>query len=223
MTRLVALLLMSLLLFTDLAVTAAPSGEEPLTLLNKPAQGNQPPPAPAMSGPEDDLLRDIYGPVTIAEPVPYLLLAAAAIVLLALAASLFWYIKKRPRAEPPPLPPWEKALQDLADARSLLTAEQGRAYMTRASNILRHYIESRFSIRSTRQTTREFLRGLQSVTLDSPLNTFKSELQTCLEQADMAKFAHRKPERQNLELMEEAVTTFVRNTSTNSHPDGGKR
>ena len=222
MKRLVALMLLSLLLFSPFNVHGAPAGDEPLTLLNKPEPGNPPPPASGMTEPEAESLRDIYGPVTIEEPLPYILLAVAAITLLVLAATLFWFINKRPKAKAPPMPPWEKALKDLADARSLLTPEQGLAYMNRASNILRRYIESRFSIKSTRQTTREFLGGLPSVTLDSPLNTFKSELRSCLEQADMAKFAHRKPERQNLELMEEAVTTFVKNTRPNSPPEGRK-
>mgnify|MGYP000500050280 CR=1 FL=1 len=41
---------------------------------------------------------------------------------------------------------------------------------------------------------------------------FRNELQNCLEQADLAKFAHRRPGQHNLELMEKAVTTFVKKT-----------
>lgn len=190
---------------------AAPAGEEPLTLMNKQQQTNQPSQLTDVAG-QDYELRDIYGPVAIKEPVPYLLILGVAGLLLVLALLYFRFWKRRSIPGPAPVPPWEKALRELAEARSLLSPEHGLFYMDRASTILRHYIESRFSIQSTRQTTREFLQGLQSVTPASPLNTFKNELQDCLEQADLAKFAHRRPVQQNLEMMEEAVTTFVKRT-----------
>lgn len=189
---------------------AAPAGEEPLTLMNK-QQANQPSQLTGAAG-QDYELRDIYGPVAIKEPVPYLLILGVAVLLLVLASLYFRFWKRRSVPGPAPMPPWEKALRELAEARSLLSPEHGLSYMDRASTILRHYIESRFSIQSTRQTTREFLQGLKSVTPASPLNTFKNELQDCLEQADLAKFAHRRPGQQNLEMMEEAVTTFVKRT-----------
>lgn len=201
----------ALLLFTFGAALAASSVEQPLTLLNTQKQGNAPPQAAGLIQPTEEL-RDIYGPVTIKEPVPYLLLFGIAALLLTLAFIFYRFWKKRTIAGPPPIPPWEKALLELAEARSLLHPEHGLSYMDRVSTILRHYIESRFSIQSTRQTTREFLHGLQSVTPSSPLNTYKNELQDCLERADLAKFARRRPELENLELMELAVTTFVKKT-----------
>lgn len=225
MKKIALLCIFSLFLVTGAVVSAAPSGEESLTLLNKQPQGNQPTQvAPQIPGQIDqnEELHDIYGPVAINEPLPYLLIAGIIALLLLLAFLLFRVFRKRAIAGPPPVPPWEKALRELAEARSLLSPEHGLAYMDRASTILRHYIESRFSIQSTRQTTREFLKRLRSVTPASPLNTYKSELQDCLEQADLAKFAHRKPEQKNLEIMEEAVTTFVRKTEPTSTPEGAK-
>jgi hypothetical protein len=182
-----------------------------LTLIPQQQQGNQPSQLPGMTG-QGEELRDIYGPVPIQEPVPYLLLLGAAGLLLVLGFLSWRFWKKRSKPGPVPIPPWEKALRELAEARSLLSPEHGLTYMDRASTILRHYIEARFLIQSTRQTTGEFLHGLQSVTPSSPLMTFRNELQNCLEQADLAKFAHRRPGQQNLELMEKAVTTFVKKT-----------
>lgn len=203
--------IVTILLLAPLAALAAPSGEEPLTLLHRQQQGNQPSqisPVPS----QGDELRDIYGPVAIKEPVPYLLLLGVAGLLLVLAFLFFRYRKKRSHTGPAAIPPWEKALRELAEARTLLSPENGLSYMDRVSTILRHYIESRFSIQSTRQTTREFLQGLQSVPPASPLNTYKNELQDCLEQADLAKFARLRPAQHDLELMEEAATTFVKKT-----------
>lgn len=120
------------------------------------------------------------------------------------------------------MPPWEKALLDLADAKKLLSPERALLYMDRVSQILRGYIEARFAIQSTRQTTREFLQGLTDVGGSSPLQAHKSELQDCLEQADMAKFAHHHPALGNLEQMEVAVTTFIKKTEPVEQPKASR-
>lgn len=159
------------------------------------------------------LLHDIHGPVPIAEQPPYLLIAGVVCLLLVIAALIFWYLKNKKLPAPSPMPPWERALLDLAEAKSLASTERGILYMDRVSQILRAYIESRFAIQSTRQTTREFLHSLTGVGDSSPLRTYKTELKDCLEQADMAKFAHHLPQRDNLEQMEAAVTNFVRQTT----------
>jgi hypothetical protein len=158
------------------------------------------------------VLRDIHGPVPIAEQAPYLLIAGVVFLLLVIAALIYWYLKKKKLPATPPMPPWEKALLDLAEAKSLFKAERGIVYMDRASQILRTYIESRFAVQSTRQTTREFLHSLTGIGDNSPLQTYKTELKDCLEQADMAKFAHHLPQHDNLEQMETAVTNFVKKT-----------
>lgn len=221
MTKRITLSILSLLLLLPFSCLADSSGDAPLTLLNRPQASNQAGPNPQVTLQAEEL-RDIQGPVPIPETVPYLLILGSVIGLLLIAALVFWYFKKRVKPALPPIPPWEKALTDLAEARELLSPERGLMYMDRASQILRHYIESRFTIGSTRQTTREFLRGLKDVGADSPLQTYRSELQGCLEQADMAKFAHYIPKLENLELMEDAVITFVKKTEPAPEPKGGR-
>jgi hypothetical protein len=95
--------------------------------------------------------------------------------------------------------------------------------MERVSSILRSYIESRFAIHSTRQTTREFLERVnRKAGTTKTLQESRVELQACLEQADMAKFAHRIPDQDNMEQMEIAVTAFVRKTEPVASTKGGK-
>lgn len=159
------------------------------------------------------LLHDIHGPVPIAEQPPYLLIAVVVCLLLLAIAALLWYLRRKDTSVQPAIPPWEQALLELAEAKSLLSAQRGIVYMDRVSQILRSYIESRFAIQSTRQTTREFLHSLTSVGDSSPLRTYKTALQDCLEQADMAKFAHHLPQLDHLEQMEAAVTNFVQKTT----------
>ncbi len=203
-----------LLLILPVGSFAEGGGDVPLTLLKKPDSTNQ-----SASGGQNQAitssgeeLRDIYGPVPTSERLPYLLIAGITVLILLAAAALTWFVKKRTTAAVPPLPPWEKARHELTEARKLLSPEKALVYMDRVSQILRTYIESRFAIQSTRQTTREFLQSLAAVGASSPLQPHKSALQACLEQADMAKFAHHVPEIASLEKMEEAIAAFIKKT-----------
>jgi hypothetical protein len=190
---------------------ASNSNSAPLTLLKDPQQSSQTAPNQDINN-QNKELRDIHGPVPIKEQPPYLLIAGVILLLLLLLALLYWFFKKRVKPAPTPVSPWEKALLELADAKMMLSPERGLLYMDRVSQILRCYIESRFAIQSTRQTTGEFLQGLTRAGDSSPLQTYKTELQECLEQADMAKFAHHLPKLENLEQMEIAVTSFIKRT-----------
>jgi hypothetical protein len=217
MTRHILILPLLLLFMLPVSGFAASSGDAPLTLLNKPSKSPQTVQNQNISN-QDNALHDIHGPVPIIEQPPYLLIAGIVLFVLLVAAAVFWFLKKKGKAIPPPISPWEKALLDLADAKKLLRPERALAYMDRASQILRQYIEARFAIQSTRQTTREFLQGLAHVGGNSPLRAHKNELQDCLEQADMAKFAHHHPALSNLEQMEVAVTTFIKKTEPVDQP-----
>lgn len=217
-SRLVVFLLLALIML-PVQIFAASNGnsEPPLTLLQKPGKSTQSAPQQSISS-QDKELHDIHGPVPITEPPPYLLIGGCIVLLLLVAAAMYWFLRKRTKPAPLPLPPWEKALLDLAEAQKMLRPERALVYMDRVSQILRSYIESRFAIQSTRQTTREFLQGVTGIS-NSPLRAHKTELQTCLEQADMAKFAHHIPEIQNLQQMEQAITTFIKKTEPADPPN----
>ena len=157
-------------------------------------------------------LYDIYGVVPTRASVPYLYIIVGALLVLLLGALAYWFYKRKKRAPfAPVIPPWERALTELEAAKMFQNSSQGRLYMDRASQILRDYIEQRFAIKTTRKTTREFLYGLGGQS-DSELSNYRVELQRCLEQADMAKFAHQIQDEENLVMMEQAVSTFVHST-----------
>ncbi len=208
MNKVTLFVVTSLLCCLPLVHLAQATGEEELQLvpqLQQPqnsAQQFQPPAT------QPQTLFDIYGPVATTEPLPYIPIAIAIVVVLILVALLYYYLKRKREALPPPVPPWDIALTELAEAKAIRIPAHGLAYMDRASGILRRYIESRFAIKSTRKTTMEFLHGSELGT-NPELQNFKGELQECLEQADMAKFAHLIPENDHLTSMEDSVTTFV--------------
>jgi len=215
------LLILLFLLFSATSIFATTNQGTPLTLLN-PVQktGSLGKQTPIQS--DTIHLHDIYAPVAISTYPPYLLIGGAVLLTFLLLALMYWVIKKRRKSGPPPISPWQKALAELAQARELFTARQSLLYMSRISEILRHYIESRFAIRSTRQTTEEFLRDLQNAQNNELLQNSQDELQSCLEQCDLAKFAHRVPDKQIMTQMEEAVTAFVEKTTPITDQNGGK-
>lgn len=216
------LLIVIFIVFSSTAILAATVAEKeaPLTLMSQPHKTKQSTQKTSTS-PDSNILRDIHGPVAINTYPPYLLIGGAVFLLLLLLALVYWLIKKRKKSGPPPIPPWQKALTELTDARKLFSTHQSLLYMGRISQILRHYIESRFAIHSTRQTTEEFLHSLQDVQDNVLLQKSQDELQCCLEQCDLAKFAHRIPDKKIMTQMEEAVTTFVHKTTPTNDQKGG--
>jgi len=82
----------------------------------------------------------------------------------------------------------QKALHELEKAKQLISPEHSRAFSIAVSDTLRHFIESRFNLPSTRQTTPEFLQHLQTdTTLD--LGPYRESLQEFFTQCDFGKFS----------------------------------
>ena len=154
--HLLAAVLMSILFLPGLAAAGDPQLSPPLQLLQprqSPGQTAQPPAAPTT-------LHDIHGPIALPEPVPYLLYSLIGLAALVLLFLLYWWLVKRKKPAAPAIPPGMRARDELMRARELMTPEQALRYMERISEILRRYLEARFALRTTRQTTREFFQSL---------------------------------------------------------------
>jgi hypothetical protein len=112
----------------------------------------------------------------------------------------------------PPEPPYEIAF----DALNALKAEDlpGRGkikeYYIRLSDIIRHYIEERFTIRAPEMTTDEFLFNLK----DQPVlsGPHKNLLKEFLREADMVKFARYGPSSTEIDNSFSAAWRFVEET-----------
>ncbi|MBU0945419.1 MAG: DUF4381 family protein [Proteobacteria bacterium] len=219
----VALLLMlfiSVLLAAGQPLYAEEAGQPPLQLapgtgvqqgtphpLVQPGQGLTP------SLGEQPQLHDIHGPLPLPEERNYALLVVGLFLLLLVLAVAFWFFRLRKKKIILPYA-HDTALAALLQARSLMNPDQALLYAAELSDILRHYIEARFRIHSTRQTTQEFLSCLSQ----NPghraalLEEYSDSLQECLGQCDMAKFARCTPDRNSMEKMEKAVENFIEST-----------
>lgn len=194
------------------------TGDAPLTLLNQPQKNTTLQQTQAAGQPPE--LRDIHGPVELKSQSRTMIYGALILLLLLILLGIYLLIKRRKKAAPPSIPPWDQALSEISEARTLLSSNMVLGYMDRISLILRRYVESRFAIKSTRQTTREFLHSLNRSSTDPVIRSCRGELQTCLEQCDMTKFAHHIPQQENMEMMEGAVIAFVEKTRPDTQPNG---
>ncbi len=159
-------------------------------------------------------LHDVYAPVPLAEPTNWLLILAGIAVLLLIAiAAIFLLQKMRGRKKIiPEIPPHEIALSQLTLARQYIETGDILGYAGRVSEILRIYIEQRFTIQTTRQTTREFL---DIITRESPhalLCEHRASLASCLELFDLAKYAHKSTFTKSMEAIDEEIRIFINAT-----------
>jgi len=172
---------------------------------------NTPPAAP-----ENLDLHDIYGPMALPDPVNWPLYIAAVVAIVAVIAIAVFFLKRRRKKEPDPVvAPHQAALAELAAARAYLERGQSLHYAQRISEILRGYIEKRCSIRSTRQTTSEFLLSIQTEQESKPaqLRPFENSLAHCLNQCDLAKYARKTTDRLQMEEMEKSIRLFIEDTT----------
>ncbi|MFN2353608.1 MAG: DUF4381 domain-containing protein [Desulfopila sp.] len=170
-----------------------------------------------------DDIHDIHGPLPLPEPVNWWIIAGMLLgtaILVALVVVL--WKKRRSREATVIVAPHTRALAELAEARQYMEQGQSLDYAERVSDIVRQYIEQRFSLPTTRQTTREFFGSLQalqedvsssgSVNIGVHIEPYRKALQHCLEQCDLAKYAHKTAGSEEMAHIEENVRLFIEST-----------
>jgi hypothetical protein len=169
-------------------------------------------------------LRDIEEPLDAPIPLAWKLGGMAA-GLLVIGALVWWVWLRKPKLieEPPapPMPPGQAALArlDALYAQEQLEAGDYRQFHFELSDILREYIERRFSLRAQEQTTDEFLAGLpQQRVFDVPQQLL---LQDFLRRSDLVKFAKYAPRPEQSRQAAEACRKFV--VETDEVPSPVKR
>jgi hypothetical protein len=154
-------------------------------------------------------IRDIRGPKLVVPSwmVPALLVGA---VLLAVGGYVIW--RKRGQQRARPLLPYEIALQRLEEIRALMSPSSAAEFSTAITDIVRSYIEQRFAVTATRQTTEEFLRDLLQSS-DTALARHRALLGDFLHRCDFVKFGGMSLTSQNMEALRQSARTFVLETA----------
>jgi hypothetical protein len=165
--------------------------------------------------------RDIKSPIWMISLWQIFMAILVAIVLL---AAFAWYshktgllgtgIKKEPVR-----PPEDVAKEKLEALRNSDLLAQGnfKAYYIELTDILRHYLEGRYSISAPDRTTSELMRELKNILERKDIYS----LRDLLERSDFIKFAKGSPDSKEIELDWNLVKDFVDKT-TQSYIDAHK-
>lgn len=179
-------------------------------------------PGAAADGQTDIL--DIYGPIELPEPVPYIRYAVFALLAAGAIGCLTFFIlhrQKRLRSRRNASDPADLALAELRRAALLRnkTGESGVfgsiTYCESVSQILRDYIEAVSSRRIVSQTSTECLDKLGRSRNQMPGlgNEQIDILKQCFRRCDMAKFAHAAPDLSETASLGEMAESFIAATS----------
>lgn len=134
----------------------------------------------------------------------------AAAVLLGLYALLRTLRRKTVEWLAPPTA-WELALSELRELRGEARSGNPAQCFTRLSDVVRRYIERRFTLPSTTTTTPEFLHAMRGA--DSPLTPPQQrKLGDFLAVADLVKFAKMEPDDSTVDNSIYEAENFVKST-----------
>jgi large-conductance mechanosensitive channel len=146
----------------------------------------------------------------------------AGLILIGFIVFLVFYFVKNKRTsipskatKAPPEKAHEKALRLLNELKGKQYMQQGRSkeYFTEISDIIRTYLEERFSITAMEQTTDELLSLLKKQTdSKAELRKIRPELKLILRTSDLAKFAKANPLPDEYEACYNAAIEVVRRT-----------
>ena len=168
---------------------------------------------------QDSLMnpRDITGTLSAKPSLKRLIakgvLLAASIAALATAAVLAWLWFRRRQRNVPPVAPELVALQALEQLGRRDWIEIGRArdYYYELTEIVRAYIERKFSLAAPEMTTEEFLNALAHKPSALPYDAYR--LRTFLEACDLVKYAAFRPNRTDADQALMTARAFVHETA----------
>lgn len=142
---------------------------------------------------------------------------------LILIAVLIWYLRKRAKNKPviavvkAVIPVHTIALNKLAELRDKKLWQQNevKQYYSELSDVIREYLEKRYTIKTQEKTTDEIFAGLKRVDITAESKGLLHEL---LVLADLVKFAKEKPEAIENEQSIERAISFVLQTQKVEKP-----
>ena len=139
------------------------------------------------------------------------------VVVLLLAAGgavggIWWWRRRRVAEQVVVIPPHERAFQALEAilAQKLLEQGQFKLFYIGVSDVLRHFLEDRFSLHAPERTTEEFLAELAGSNTLGPDRT--QVLRDFLEHCDVVKFAEHQPANTEIQYTFDTCKQFILDT-----------
>jgi len=167
------------------------------------------------AGPDDDI-DDIRPPYFYhGSWISLWWLPLVVLALVILAVILFMLF--RPGRQLSAKSAYELALEKLERARALIREDNPMPYAVLVSETIRSYLGQRFQSPSTRRTTEEFLRQMES-DRTTPLAEHRDLLREFLQSCDLVKFARYQPRLAELEHVQKRACDFVLATRPETSP-----
>jgi len=161
-------------------------------------------------------IEDIEGVVEMPRPKSFAWVWVLIIAVVVAAAGLWLYLRRKRVKE---LVRIFKPAHELAYERlralvneDLVGAGRIKEFYERISDILRHYIEHRFSLRAPERTTEEFLAELANT--DVLPAAEKQRLGEFLQHCDLVKFAKHNPTTEQIQETFDLVKDFIEKTKS---------
>ncbi|MDR1192291.1 MAG: hypothetical protein LBK60_11625 [Verrucomicrobiales bacterium] len=176
----------------------------PLTLT---PSATQPPAFAPADGQDIAEIRGIWVP----QYQQYFWKALIIVAALVIGGGLVWWLARWYKSRKPTLTLYQIIMQKLEQCRLLIAAGNARLFSGEVSDIVRGYLEQRFTVPSTHQTTDEFIRSATQHA-NSELEPFLPQLKDFLGYCDMAKFAREELDVEQMTLMLASAGNFVEAT-----------
>jgi len=163
-----------------------------------------------------DIKKTINLPVTFKDLMPYILISIGIILLILISILAYVQYKKNKSLlsffQKPQEPPHVIAFRELEAIKNEKLWQQGRYkdYYSRITDVIRTYIERRFSILAMESTTNEIVNDLKNIPVIT--SDLLNELKSMLEIADMVKFAKAEPLPDENENSWQIAFSFVQKT-----------
>ena len=150
-------------------------------------------------------------------------LIAGILAGLIVGGSSIFYLLKKPKKEvvveevKPDIPLHIQALQKLEEIKSkqLWQHDQVKQYYIELSDVVREYLEKRYTIQALEQTSEEIFTSLRHMDIASEDRNLLRQL---LVLSDMVKFAKEKPAAHENEKSMENAVTFIKDTQPHAQP-----
>jgi hypothetical protein len=148
----------------------------------------------------------------------YLIISGITLMLGLVGGGLFFYWRKRKKAEDasPPRPAHELALEELEalKQKNLIEKGQVRLHYFELSEIFRRYLERRFFFPAVESTTEEIIREFRKRSILNQQT--RSIAQVFLKNTDRVKFAKYNPSAEEIEKDHSDALNFIKQTMENS-------
>jgi len=161
-------------------------------------------------------MRDIKDPVSMPSTISKYFIFAGGLLLVVLGLSVGYFLKKnKAKIALPKKPAHEIAYQQLKQLQGKDYIRRGliKEYYTEISDIIRHYLENRFSLRAPEMTTEEFL--LRAKDAAELIREHKQLLKEFLLCCDLVKFAKYAPSTEEINYIFDSAENFIGQTKEN--------